>query len=148
MTTHALAFIDVALSPSNSETYAIPSAPRKALAKNYHSIPLPRAPDALELDNIQWGARLDGPSREPRSATTPSGAQTPRLPHDLEMSRPASPILTGQDVVEAMQSFSNPPINRFRMLSVCLLNFCNGLSDSAPGALIPYIEKYVSRLYP
>ncbi|PSS10775.1 hypothetical protein M430DRAFT_107964 [Amorphotheca resinae ATCC 22711] len=58
------------------------------------------------------------------------------------MSRPASPILTDQDVVEAMQSFSNPPINRFRMLSVCLLNFCNGLSDSAPGALIPYIEKH------
>jgi hypothetical protein len=45
-----------------------------------------------------------------------------------------------------MQSFSNPPMNRFRMLSVCLMNFGNGLSDSAPGALIPYIEKYVPSL--
>jgi len=35
-------------------------------------------------------------------------------------------------------------MNRFRVLSVCLLNFGNGLSDSAPGALIPYIEKFVA----
>jgi hypothetical protein len=29
------------------------------------------------------------------------------------------------------------------MLSVCLVNFGNGLSDSAPGALIPYMERFV-----
>ena len=42
-----------------------------------------------------------------------------------------------------MQSIWNPPMNRFRMLAVCTMNFCMGLNDSAPGALIPYIESYV-----
>lgn len=32
-------------------------------------------------------------------------------------------------------------MNRFRLLSVCLINFLNGLSDSASGPLIPYMEK-------
>lgn len=33
------------------------------------------------------------------------------------------------------------------MTSVSLLNFANGLSDSAPGALIPYMEKFVQPQY-
>jgi len=59
------------------------------------------------------------------------------------MSRPASPTTNENDGVDALQSFASPPMNRFRMLSVCLINFGNGLSDSAPGALIPYIEKHI-----
>jgi fucose permease len=33
-------------------------------------------------------------------------------------------------------------MNRFRVLSCCLIYFGNGLNDSAPGALIPYIETH------
>ncbi|CZR63352.1 related to tetracycline resistance proteins [Phialocephala subalpina] len=117
----------------SEETHEIPIAPQKALPRVYHSVPEP-----LELDNLQWGAKLNGPSGS--GSDTPSGYQTPRVPNDLEMSRPATP--NEQDGVDVLQSFSNPPMNRFRMLSVCLMNFGNGLNDSAPGALIPYIEKH------
>ncbi|PTB66703.1 MFS general substrate transporter [Trichoderma citrinoviride] len=71
-----------------------------------------------------------------------SGVVTPRTDDtDLERSRPTSPI-PGVDVVEVMPSAWEPRINRFRLLSVCLANFGNALSDSAAGALIPYMEKH------
>jgi hypothetical protein len=119
-------------------------APQKAVAKNYHSVPLPQAPDALELDQIEWGTRLNGPKMESTSRPG-SGWQTPQTPNDLEMSRPPSPRNQEQDGVDVTQRFSDPPMNRFRMTSVSLLNFANGLTDSAPGALIPYMEKCVQQ---
>lgn len=143
MTSHAFgAFIDVESSPSNPEAHTIPIAPQKVFERTYHSVPLPQGSDAIELDNLPWGTMLNGP-RGQSEPVTPSGTQTPRIVNDLEMSSPATPA-NERDGVDAMQSFSNPPMNRFRMLSVCLMNFGNGLSDSAPGALIPYIEKSVS----
>jgi hypothetical protein len=138
--TPTYAVINVESSPVNLESHLVPIAPQKAVAKSYHAVPLPNAPDVLGLDNIEWGARLNGPGRESKSQPG-SGYQTPKTPNYLEMSTPPSPITHDEDVVDAMQSFSNPPMNRFRMASSSLLNFSNGLSDSAPGALIPYIEK-------
>lgn len=146
MTSHAFgAFIEVQSSPSSShpQAHTIPIAPQKAFERTYHSVPLPEEPNAIELDNLQWGSKLNGPRGE-SGYTTPPGTQTPMVT-DPEMSRPTTPHENEQDGVDTMQSFSNPPMNRFRMLSVCLLNFGNGLNDSAPGALIPYIEKSVSR---
>jgi hypothetical protein len=146
MTSHAFgSFIDVEFSPSSSqpESHAIPIAPQKALERTYHSVPLPQGPNAIELDDLQWGAKLNGPREESRY-NTPSGPQTPAVT-DLEMSRPETAQDNEQDGVDTVQSFSNPPMNRFRMLSVCILNFGNGLNDSAPGALIPYIEKSASQ---
>src|SRR6266536_2817440 len=126
MTTHTFGvFIDVESSSSNHETHTIPIAPQKAFPRSYHSVP-----DPIELENLQWGAKLNGPSGS--GAATPTGYQTPRSP--LELSRPSSPIAEPEGV-DALQSFSSPPVNRFRMVSVCLLNFANGLGDSAPGAL-------------
>lgn len=115
------------------EKGAILAPPQKAFPRTYHSVPQP-----VELDNLKWGAKINGPSGPSTPAyETPSGAQTPFGPPDLEASRPASPL----NEAEMMQSFSSPPMNRFRMLSVCVMNFGNGLSDAAPGALIPYMEK-------
>jgi hypothetical protein len=136
------AFIDIEPASINEETHTIPVAPQKALPRVYHSVH--SIPDPIELDKLQWGGKLNGP---PGSGTaSPSGYQTPVAPTDLEMSRPPSPR-NEQDGVDAMQSFSNPPMNRFRMLSVCLMNFGCGLIDSAPGALIPYIEKCAYTIY-
>jgi len=131
------AFIDVEPSSSRDEAHTVPSAPAKALPRVYHSIP-----DLIELDNMQWSKKPNGhPTGS--GTVTPSAYQTPRtLVGDLEMSRPASPQNEEQDGVDAMQSFSSPPMNRFRMVAACLMNFGNGLSDSAPGALIPYIERH------
>ncbi|TVY84286.1 Bypass of stop codon protein [Lachnellula suecica] len=143
MTSHAFgAFIDVESSSNSGEAHATPIAPQKAVQKNYHSVPQGNGPNPIELETLQWGKKLNGPwGFESGGTTTPSGYQTPRTPNDLEMSRPPSPTPGEEDGVYAMQSFSNPPMNRFRMASVCLLNFGNGLSDSAPGALLPYVEK-------
>ncbi|RSM19413.1 hypothetical protein CDV31_001838 [Fusarium ambrosium] len=66
-----------------------------------------------------------------------SGTATPRAENDLEMSRPSSP-----EAVEVMPSAWQPFMNRFRLFAVCLANLGNALSDSAAGALIPYMEKY------
>jgi hypothetical protein len=34
-----------------------------------------------------------------------------------------------------------PYMNRFRLFSACVMSIGNALSDSAAGALIPYMEK-------
>jgi hypothetical protein len=139
MTSHTFgAFIDIESSSDNREAHSIPIVPQKAVPRSYHSVP-----DPIELDNLEWGKKLNGPSTP--GSVPASGYQTPRTT-DLEMSRPPSPTNEELGGVAAMQSFSNPPMNRLRMLSVCLMNFGNGLSDSAPGALIPYIERYVPSL--
>jgi hypothetical protein len=122
-----------------SQLPLIPAAPEKALPRTYHSVPQ-APPDNIELDNLQWGARLTGPTES--GLVTPPVAETPIAPNDVETSRPATPT-RGSEGFEAMQSVWNPPMNRCRMLAVCTMSFCTGLNDSAPGALIPYIESYV-----
>ncbi|KAL8661246.1 MAG: hypothetical protein Q9202_005792 [Teloschistes flavicans] len=95
-------------------------------------------PSVNELDELTFGNRYNGPS----VPLTPSGAQTPITPNELELSRPPSPIM--DEAVEIMQTLSNPPMNKWRLLSACMMCFGNGLNDSAPGALIPYMEKTYS----
>ncbi|KAF2273501.1 MFS general substrate transporter [Westerdykella ornata] len=58
--------------------------------------------------------------------------------HELEMSRPPSPTM--EDTFSQMQTWNDPPVNKWRILSCCLIYFGNGLNDSATGALIPYME--------
>lgn len=118
---------------------AVPAAPEKVKSRVYHSVPL--TPSDIELENMNWGVRYSGP-REITS-NPPSGMQTP-MTMDLEMSRPPSPNLIRQNEVSMLQSFWHPKMNRYRMIAVCAANFISGMSDSAPGALIPTIEKYVS----
>ena len=55
------------------------------------------------------------------------------------MSRPPSP--KNDDAADVVQTLSNPPMNKYRLLSACFMCFGNGINDSAPGALIPYMEK-------
>ncbi|KAL6719234.1 hypothetical protein ACLMJK_003471 [Lecanora helva] len=109
--------------------------PPAVLQKDPHG--LPPSLTAFELDELHRDHDSIGPS----IPTTPSGTQTPRTPNDLEQSRPASPDYGDADAVDVVQSWSNPPINRYRLLSCCLMNFAGGLNDAAPGALIPYMEK-------
>lgn len=92
-------------------------------------------PDAIELDEMTWGSRYNGPG----TPLKPSGAQLPVTPNELEMSRPPSP---SDDATIPVQSLNNPSINKWRFLSACLMCLGNGLNDSAPGALIPYMERY------
>ena len=114
----------------------LPSEPAKAVQRVYPGVP--QDDDPVELQRLS------------RARTVPagsgSGTSTPRegVVDDLEMSRPSSPILP-RETVEALPGIWDPYMNRFRFLATCLVNFRNGLNDSAPGALIPYMETYASR---
>lgn len=115
---------------SDSPITSLPAA----LQKDPHA--LPDLPTAFELDELAKDGQKSqrhGNSNPP----TPSGAQTPSGQIDMEMSRPATPEHDFSDIV---QTLTNPPLNKYRVLSACLYNFGNGFNDAAPGALIPYME--------
>ncbi len=119
----------------------IPSAPAKAVPRTYPAVP--QRDQSVELPRME--RILSSPTTTPRAAG--SGAATPAEPGDLEMSRPGTPCgRSGDDEpdgIDAVQSMWDPFVKRFRLLSVCLMNFGSGLNDSAPGALIPHLEASV-----
>ena len=90
-------------------------------------------PPAVLQKDLSFRLQDHGPSGAPST-----GKQTPTTPNELESFRLSYPAQ--QDAVDVVQTLSNPPMNKYRLLSCCLMNFGNGLNDSAPGALIPYIE--------
>ena len=104
---------------------AMPTSP----AKTYHGTPQKR--DSTEVQGLQRAVTL--PSNSNRTSS-------PTDDEDVEMSRPATPVLPS-DGVEVLPSITDPYKNRFRFAATCLMQFQNGLNDSAPGALIPYMEK-------
>ncbi|KAL8812259.1 MAG: hypothetical protein Q9200_001157 [Gallowayella weberi] len=113
---------------SNGQVADPPAAVKKDAHIRY------AAPDIHELDELTIGNRYNGPSGSP----DPIGVQTPMTPNELEMSRPPSP--KNDEAAEVVQTLTNPPMNKWRLLSACMMCFGNGLNDSAPGALIPYME--------
>ncbi len=94
--------------------------PPAVLRKDPHG--LPDLPTAYELDELNKAGRSVGTPIPPK----PSGTQTPRTPNELEQSRPPSPDHDDADAVDVVQSWNNPSINRYRLLSACLMNFGNG----------------------
>ena len=119
----------------DSTPSALPPPPAKAVARTYPGVP--QRDDSIELVALHRPAtksRASSPSRHDLDGD------------DLEMSRPTTPLRDDTDSsggveVEAMQSVWEPYMNRFRLLAMCLMLFGNGLNDSAPGPLIPYMEK-------
>ncbi|MCJ1378499.1 hypothetical protein MMC17_001598 [Xylographa soralifera] len=103
--------------------------------KDDHGVKSP--PSVHELDQMNFGDRYTGPSTNPAVPAVPEGADTPT---DLETNVKSS---HGAHVaVNTVQSLFKPPMNKWRFVAACLMCFANGLNDSAPGALIPYIEPY------
>jgi hypothetical protein len=120
--------VEIQSGPSTPDEATRPlTAPEKTYQRTYSSGPFQE-----DIVNVRRASRSDGFA---------SGVVTPRTEDaDLERSRPASPVLE-VDAVEVIPSVWEPYMNRFRLLSVCLINFGNALSDSAAGALIPYMER-------
>ncbi|GKT70425.1 MFS efflux transporter [Colletotrichum tofieldiae] len=122
----------------------LPAAPAKTVPRIYPGAPQ-RDESSIELSRINTNPDNGGGAANKAGAniasTTPSRAGSPSRPptsgSDVEMSRPSSPT-----AFEVLQSISDPHMNRYRLAAACLMNFGNGLNDSAPGALIPYIEKH------
>ncbi|KAF1984997.1 MFS general substrate transporter [Aulographum hederae CBS 113979] len=134
MSSHAFgAILDIQGQSSKSDIITDPPA---VLPKSGITSPSP-----IELDEYQWGQKYTGPSSHTgHKSGGNTGYQTPRTPNELEMSRPPSPRL--EDASELVQSWSNPPMNKWRVLACCLSYTGTGLLDSAPGALIPYMEAH------
>ena len=95
-------------------------------------------PSAHELDDLSRGVRYSGPLMPGPN----SSARTPISPSELEMSQPPSP--QDHEAAEIIPSLSSHPMQKWRFLSACIMSFTGGLNDSAPGALLPYIEKNYS----
>ncbi|KAF3767110.1 hypothetical protein M406DRAFT_69274 [Cryphonectria parasitica EP155] len=118
-----------------------PARPQRSVTKTYPAVP--QGDDAsstaeFELVRISRPATHTGGYKS--GTVTPNYFSRPPTP-DLE-SRPASPVFGPDDGAEALHSIWDPYMNRFRLLSACLTNLGNGLSDAASGPLLPYMEKY------
>ncbi|KAK3489716.1 major facilitator superfamily domain-containing protein [Neurospora crassa] len=140
-------------------TLKLPSAPGRAVARTY-----PGAPQEAASIELQPLSRTPKPNKSASTsrinlASTSSSGHLPKSrtettifsvgPELEDQSRPTTPRAdsvnddsTNIDGVEAMQSIMEPYMNRWRLLSMCLISLSNGMSDSAPGALIPSIEEY------
>ncbi|EAW13062.1 putative MFS efflux transporter [Aspergillus clavatus NRRL 1] len=93
-----------------------------------------RAPSEYELNHMRDN-RQSGPSGANTGAHTPINTVTPSV---LE-SHPGSPAEDG--AIDPLPNPATSSVTKWRLLSACLMNMANGLNDSGPGALIPYIEK-------
>ncbi|EFY97396.1 MFS transporter [Metarhizium robertsii] len=116
--------------PADSESVAPLTAPRRVVQRTY-----PGAPTQENASIALHSPPGHGGESIPNTPRTEAAAD------DLEMRRPASPGPTA-DAVDAVMSVWDPSMNRFRLLSLCLCSLGDGLSDSAAGALIPYMETY------
>lgn len=138
--TNLAAFIDIESSPDPLEPVISP--PTAVIQRSAG------APTVFELDELAWGSRYNGPGvqharvqswfQSPLTGTqtTNTEAQTPRL-----LLASASSTPHADETAELVQSFFTPYMNRYRVLCACLIYFGNGMTDSAPGALIQYMEK-------
>ncbi|KAH8705097.1 putative MFS efflux transporter [Talaromyces proteolyticus] len=120
-----------------------PTQPPAAVRKhNTHvaSSPIDHELEDLHLNTSHLTSNDQALSRVSRSSI--------QAPSDLE-SLPPTPGTPNSErnhhesestAAEMVQSISNPPRNKWRFASACLMFLSNGMSDSAPGALIPYME--------
>ena len=57
-----------------------------------------------------------------------TGTQTPKTPNELEMSCPQTP--RQDEAVGLVQTWKNPPMNKWRILCCCMIYFGNGVNDA------------------
>lgn len=107
---------------------------------NYVALSLSKPQSVRLPDREIIGGRKERDVPASSSATLLKPPTTNAL-ESFEMSETSLPV------VESVESIWNPYMNRFRFLSACVTSICAGLNDSAPGALLPYIEKYEKRTY-
>ncbi|KAK9481223.1 major facilitator superfamily domain-containing protein [Lipomyces japonicus] len=98
--------------------------------------------DAIELSEL-----VISPDRTTEIAILE--LESPGLPSILENDNFASQERDSGEFRHAVENqavrkftLNNPPMNKWRMVACCWTIFGLGLNDGAPGALLPYIEKY------
>lgn len=106
--------------------------PEPAYQKNKDKSPRPSR-DVGVLPDVElefFVMNKDGNDRQPSVSKQPAqdGAQTPKTPNELERSRPATPNL--DDAFPRERLWNADPMTKWRILSCCLVYFCNGINDS------------------
>ena len=81
----------------------------------------------IELEAIKPG-KSSNDTYFDRQAQQIPGKQTPKTPNELEMSCPPTP--RQDEAVGLVQTWNNPPMNKWRILCCCLIYFGNGLNDA------------------
>ncbi|KAK3390730.1 major facilitator superfamily domain-containing protein [Podospora didyma] len=151
------------VSVESESAAAMPSAPTPAVQRTYPGAPA-EAAEPIELQRIDSkkpkmtvNTASSSSLNNPNQSAGPSGnnKNTSNISTyaadstDLESSRPATPLAAyGNNSngnhdgieVEAMQSIMDPYMNRWRLAAVSLMNFNGGMTDSAPGALLRFLE--------
>ncbi|MCJ1291201.1 hypothetical protein MMC34_002744 [Xylographa carneopallida] len=130
--------VGVAAAFIHSEEQSCVSGPPAVVHKDDHGIKT--SPSLYELDQMNFGDRYTGPSTNSAVSTVTEAANDPSDLNELETNIRSSD--GAHLAVDTIQSLSNPPMNKWRFMAACLMCFANGLNDSAPGALIPYIEPH------
>ena len=141
--------IFITMAKSSLTTTVLESEPRPQIASPPPT--LSKASTVLELDRLDLSTRYNGPEvLDISTSAAPVGAQNACTPKELE-SNPLAPrrgsSLFRRPSMAVAQSLKVPPGNLSRFLNACLINLVLGLNDSAPGALLPYIENYYSIAY-
>ncbi|EFX06098.1 major facilitator superfamily transporter [Grosmannia clavigera kw1407] len=130
---------------TDTRQFDVPTRPAKAISRIYAAVPLKES-SAREYEQRSNREAFDASDLERSRPVTPTGLG------DIEDDDPGSPGSPGRngnglsgdeaDGVEALQSIWDPYMNRFRLATISLINFANGLNDSAAGAVLPYIERH------
>ncbi|GLI72623.1 hypothetical protein PoHVEF18_000803 [Penicillium ochrochloron] len=114
------------------------SSPPAAVRKDKQRVS--QSPSNYELHGIQPLEQVSTVVPKPVKPSTGDPSTPTPTPSVLENRLPSPPA---NDVTEwASDRTGTSWKTKWRLLSCCLINFGNGMNDSAPGALIPYIEKH------
>ena len=121
------------------------SKPARQISNMQYNVhPIEPCPNVIELDAMPIGisSPYTGPQKPPPvaknsrsevaefSSVGPDGQieSSTRTPNELEMSGPPTPSV--EDATTIVESWNNPPITKWRVLTTCLVYFCNGCNDS------------------
>jgi hypothetical protein len=85
-------------------------------------------PSAVELDELRWGERLNGPKDQVSDAPVSEDLTLP-TPRELEQSLPPTPK-QNRAVDALVQSATNPPRNRWRLASTGVMFLLIGINDA------------------
>ena len=102
------------------------------------------SPTNSDLDDLRWGGRLHGPAGHENirgnASDDPESLETGGIPTQSNTANPAA-------ISYRVPSVSWPYMNHWRICACCIAFFVQGLNDSAPGALLPYMEAHYNIKY-
>ncbi|KAJ5690260.1 hypothetical protein N7462_004652 [Penicillium macrosclerotiorum] len=120
------------------ESSAQISSPPAAIRKDRHGVT--QSPADYKLDDLQPQKSSANPAADPVKQSF-TGASTPTPTPSVLENRLSSPNADGASGWAADRTVTTWR-DKWRLLSCSLINFGSGMNDSAPGALLPYMEKH------